>query len=375
MASKKAVLWIITIMLLAGGTPAAAAGTKKASMDAKWIDGELFVKASAVVSALGADGEYDAESGTFTLTQPNRVAEVVKTASPAIVAIIGKPEGEGRSASLDDRYNLAHGTGFVVEEDGWIITNAHVVKGMKKLVVVTSEGKQYEAKAPYVDEDSDLAMVKIEAKGLTVIPLANTADVEVGDSVVAIGTPISFALRNSASAGIISGVNRAVHSTYKLLQTDAAINPGNSGGPLMNMKGEVIGVNSLKFAAVGVESLGFSIPVDTVRYVMDQFHRFGRVKRPVLGFEVEESWAAVVGLPTDEPMTVKRVERGSAADKLGIQAGDILYSVDGVNVKSEIDLNEFLKAYLPGDKVKLTLLSQGDLVNRTITLAEAVTDH
>lgn len=371
MVKNRWLIGILGVLLFTGSLPAHAAGSASATLDAKWVNGELYVKASDVTKALGATGTYNEDSGSFTITQTNQVADVVKAVSPAIVAIIGKPQSGGSSTSVDDRYNLAHGTGFVVESDGWIVTNAHVVKGMKKLVVVTSEGKQYEATNPYIDEDSDLAMVKIDAESLPTVTLAKSADVEVGETVVAIGTPVSFALRNSVSVGVVSGVNRAVQSTYRLLQTDAAINPGNSGGPLMNLRGQVIGVNSLKFAAVGVESLGFSIPVDTVHYVLDQFHKYGRVKRPSLGFELEESWAAVVGLPTDEPMTVKRVDSNSAAAKLGIKAGDTLFSIGGYNVTTQIDLNEYLKDFLPGDKVELTMQSDGDLVVRTVELTEA----
>lgn len=349
-----------------------AAKSPNAVLEGKWVDGELYVKASDVEKAIGTTGVYDEDSGTFTIAQTNRVSDVVKANSAAIVAIIGKPDtGSEASASHDDRYNLAHGTGFVVREDGWIMTNAHVVKGMKKLVVVTAEGRQYEGVCPYMDEESDLALVKIKASKLQVAQLADSADVEVGETVVAIGTPISFALRNSVSVGVVSGIDRSIHSTYRLIQTDAAINPGNSGGPLMNLDGKVVGVNSLKFAAVGVESLGFSIPVDTVRYVMNQFFEYGKVKRPYIGFVLEESWAAVVGLPTTEPLTVKQVAASSAAAKAGIKAGDLLYSVNKQNVHTMVDLNEYLKAYLPGDEVELAMQSaDGDLVVRKVKLQE-----
>lgn len=367
---KKGMACLLALMLALVSVPTAwAAGESRTALPGRWMDGEWYVKAGDVTKALGMTGEYDEQKGAYILSQTNRVSEVVKANSPAIVAIIGKPDsGSPASASRDDRYNLAHGTGFIVREDGWIMTNAHVVKGMKKLVVVTYEGKQFDAVSPYMDEESDLALVKIKGSGLPTAKLADSSSLEVGETVVAIGTPISFALRNSVSVGVVSGIDRSIHSTYRLIQTDAAINPGNSGGPLMNLAGEVIGVNSLKFAAVGVESLGFSIPVDTVRYVMEHFFKYGKVKRPSLGFTLEESWAAVVGLPTTEPLTVKKVDASSSAAKAGIKAGDLLYSVNKQNVTTLVDLNEYLKAWLPGDEVELAMQSGGDLVVRKIVL-------
>ncbi|MCD1258709.1 trypsin-like peptidase domain-containing protein [Paenibacillus athensensis] len=334
------------------------------------MNGEVYVKASSLVSQLGGKGSYDAASGTYAYQPVNEVAQAVEKTSASVVAIIGRYSNDASSGikGSEDRFQLAHGTGVVWKSDGWIITNAHVVKDLKNMVVVTYDGKQYTGTAKYTDEESDLALVKIEAKNLSPAKFADNMNVQVGETVVAIGTPISFALRNSVTVGVVSGIDRSVHSTYRLLQTDAAINPGNSGGALLNLRGEVIGINSLKFAAVGVESLGFSIPSDTVMYVMDQFMKYGKVKRPYLGFTVEESWAALVGLPTDDPLKISYVNDKAAA--AGIHKGDVLYSIDDVNVKTLVDLNERLKAYLPGDKVKLMLQSDGDLVQKEITLTE-----
>jgi serine protease Do len=187
--------------------------------------------------------------------------------------------------------------------------------------------------------------------------------------VIALGTPISFSLRNSATVGVISGLNRGVEATYRLIQTDTAINPGNSGGPLVNLKGEVVGINSMKFSAVGVESLGFSIPVDTVQYIIDQFFKYGKIKRASLGLQLEESWSAIVGLPTDDPLTITGV-LSPEAKKAKIKEGDVLYSVAGTRVSSVVDINELLKKYLPGQKVKLLMQSDGDIVTRTLVLAD-----
>jgi len=296
------------------------------------------------------------------------IPEVIKRISPSVVAIVGKPAD---TLDQEDRFNLSHGTGVIIKADGWIVTNAHVVKEMKNLTVITLDGKQYSGTVTHMDEESDLALVKIAAYGLTPAKFAPGNAIQIGETVVAIGTPISVSLRNSASAGIISGVNRSVNSTYRLLQTDASINPGNSGGPLVNLRGEIVGINSLKFVSIGVDNLGFAIPADTVQYVVKHFFTYGKVKRPYLGAELEESWAAVVGLPTKEPLRVTRVDEGSSAAAAGVRSGDVIYAINNVTVTTLVDLNEQLKKYLPGQTVELMMQSGGDLVKRKLTLGEA----
>jgi S1-C subfamily serine protease len=221
---------------------------------------------------IGAGSSYAADSGSD-------VPKVVSQTSASVVAIIGKPTGTGKAWDKN-RYNLAHGTGVIVKSDGVIVTNAHVVKDMHNIVVVISDGKTYTGRTTHMDVESDLALVKIEATGLSAAKLASSSNIQVGETVAAIGTPISFALRNSVTVGIVSGIERSVNSEYQLIQTDAAINPGNSGGALVNMSGEVIGINTLKYTEFGVESLGFAIPMNTVKYVLDHFERYGKVKRP-----------------------------------------------------------------------------------------------
>lgn len=315
-------------------------------------------------------------SGRLTAANANSLAaaadpvpKIIKEVSPSVVGIIGKYSGEQRGG-LDDRYNLAHGSGFVVKASGWIVTNAHVLEGLENAVAVTSDGKSYRITNTFVDEFSDLALVKINAKGLKPVKFAKSAsDVQVGEKVIAIGTPVSFSLRNSATVGVVSGLNRSVDAAYRLIQSDTAINPGNSGGPLVNMKGEVLGVNSMKFAAVGVENMGFSIPSDTVQFIMNQLFKYGEVKRPSLGLELEESWSAIVGLPAQDPLTVTKVVSAEAR-KAGIMEGDVLYSINGHRVTSFVDINELFLGYTPGTTVKLLMQSDGDIVARKLLLGQ-----
>jgi serine protease Do len=349
-----------------------AVGEKK-GLEAREIDGEVYVKASSLEQQLGGSGTYNEITGTYVYQPVNLVTEAAKKTSPSVVGIIGKPKDDTtNSPSRDDRFNLVHGTGVIVKDNGWIITNAHVVKDLKQIVVVTADGKQYTGRSPYLDEESDLALVKITASNLPVATLAEHAELEVGETVVAIGTPISFALRNSVTVGVVSGIDRSIHSTYRLLQTDAAINPGNSGGALVNLKGEVIGINSLKFAAAGIDNLGFAIPIDTVHYVMNQLFTYGKVMRASLGLDLEESWAAIVGLPTEEPLTIKGVHSDTAAAKSGLKSGDVLYSVNHQNLTTLVDLNEWMKQFKPGDEVEIAVQSNGDLRIIKLTLGE---DH
>ncbi|MFC7679263.1 S1C family serine protease [Paenibacillus sp. GCM10028914] len=299
------------------------------------------------------------------------VPQVIKTLSPSVVGIIGKTAA-GSSGSSEDRYNLAHGTGVIFKADGWIITNAHVVNGLTGITVVTSDGKTYKANKIFSDTISDIALVKINAKSLTPAQFAKSSNMaQVGEKVIAIGTPISFSLRNSATVGVVSGLDRSVDSSYRLIQTDTAINPGNSGGPLVNLKGEVIGINSMKFAAVGIENMGFSIPAETVRYVAGHLLKYGEVKRASLGLELEESWSAIVGLPSDDPLTVTKVT-SNQAKKAGIKEEDVLYAINGKRVYSIVDINEMLKSFMPGAKVNVLMQSDGDIVNRSLTLSSGV---
>lgn len=297
------------------------------------------------------------------------VPGIIKSITPSVVGIIGKDDSGGASGP-DDRYNLTHGSGIIVKSNGWIVTNAHVIKDLQNALVVTSDSKTYSIKETYLDEVSDLALIKINATSLKPAKfIPSTGKTVVGEKVVAVGTPISFSLRNSATVGVISGLNREVAAAYRLIQSDTAINPGNSGGPLVNMKGEVLGINSLKYSAVGVENMGFSIPSDTVQYIMNQLFKYGEVKHPSLGLELEPSWSSIVGLPTLDPLTVTKVISAEAR-KAGVAEDDVLYSIDGHRVVSLVDINELFKSYSPGTTVRLVMQSDGDIVIRKLVLTQ-----
>ncbi|MGN7169700.1 S1C family serine protease [Paenibacillus cellulositrophicus] len=365
---KKWVITLLSSIVLVSGSAAAEAQSTGKTATAASKAGQAAQKAKTAASSASTAKKVNVQVAA------DPVPQIVKDISPSVVGIIGRSTDTTLTGGATNRYNLAHGTGVIVKSNGWIVTNAHVVNGLEGTLVVTSDGKSYSIVDSYIDETSDIALIKINAKSLVPAVFAKSAQTaQVGEKVIAIGTPISFSLRNSATVGVVSGLNRGVNAFYRLIQSDTAINPGNSGGPLVNMRGEVIGINSLKFAAVGVENMGFSIPSDTVQYVMGQLFKYGEVKRPSLGFNMEESWSAIVGLPTDDPLTVTKVF-SDQAKKAGIQEDDVLYSINGKRVTSVVDINEMFKSFLPGQTVKLLMQSGGDIVERKLVLSQAGAD-
>lgn len=353
------------VFLGSSGAEAAAAGAT--ALKAQKINGSVYVNVNDLNQALGTSGAYNETSRTYTLSA-NTVPQIVEKVSPSVVGIIGRPAA-GDTSSAGNRYNLAHGTGVIIKSNGWIVTNAHVIEGLNEAVVVTSDGTTYSITERFSDPVSDLAVIKINANHLKPVVFADAAtQLQVGEQVIAIGTPISFSLRNSATTGVVSGLNRAVNASYKLIQTDTAINPGNSGGPLVNLKGQVVGINTMKFSAVGIENMGFSIPADTVKYVINHYFKYGEVQRASLGVDLEESWSAIVGLPTEDPLTVKRVA-SIEAQQAHIAEGDEIYSINGKRMTSMIDINELMKSFLPGQTVTVLMQSDGDIVERKLKLS------
>lgn len=302
-------------------------------------------------------------------TDPS-IPDVVGKMSSSVVGIIGKlKQSSPNYSNYGD--NLVFGSGVVYKSNGYIITNAHVVGDMETIVVVLSDGKSYIARLKAIDETSDLALIKIDKGRLKPVKFGNMTDVAVGETVVAIGTPLSFSLRNSATKGIVSGINRSVDGEYRFIQSDAAINGGNSGGPLVNLKGEVIGINTVKYVGFGVEGLSFSIPVDTVQYVLGHFEKFGKVRRPYLGAVFMEGVAARYGLPSNEGLTITEIKKDSPAEKAGLLVDDVVLAVNDIKVTTKIDYNEEMKNYLPGSVAELTLERNGNSLKVKVTYEES----
>ncbi len=253
-----------------------------------------------------------------------------------------------------------------------ILTNAHVVDGAKEVDVKLTDKREFKAKVLGVDKQTDVAVLKIEAHDLPVVKLGDPKESNVGDWVLAIGSPFGF--ENTVTAGIISAKARALpEETYvPFIQTDVAVNPGNSGGPLFNMKGEVIGINSQIFSRTGgYQGLSFSIPIDVAVKVQDQLVQYGKVTRGRIGVVIQgvnQALADSFGLKEPAGALVSQVEKGGPADKAGIQAGDIIAKVNGKPVKDSSELPAVIGDVKPGGSVRLEIVRKGTTQNIEVTV-------
>ncbi len=251
------------------------------------------------------------------------------------------------------------GSGFIVSGDGEILTNAHVVSGEKTVTVKLTDKREFKAKVLGTDRQTDVALIKIDAKGLPTAPIGNPAHTKVGEWVAAIGAPFGF--ENSISAGIISAKGRALpdENYVPFIQTDVAINPGNSGGPLFNLRGEVIGVNSQIYTrSGGYMGISFAIPIDIAMDVAKQLKEHGKVARGRMGVKIQElspELAKSFGLNNAEGALVAEIERGGPADKAGVEAGDVILAYNGKPIRDSRDLPSLVGATRPGAQAKIKI--------------------
>lgn len=338
--------------------------------DAVIIDDKTYVPLRGVFEAAGAEVSWNEETQTAGINISNSLSDdelipsVIESVGPSVVGIIGRGKTESYYGSQE---GIMSGSGVIIKTGGEILTNAHVVKNMNTILVVMNDGKGYEAQLKYIDDDTDLAVVKIKKIGLPVVKFANSEDIVVGKQVIAIGTPITFSLRNSATVGHISGLNRSVGDPYRLIQTDTAITHGNSGGALINMNGELVGITSSGYSGTNTN---FAVPVDTVKYVLNQFELYGKVRHISFGAEFQEDWLAELGVPSEAGLTIKGLEKSSPLAKASFKTGDVLVSVDDIAINSIVELNELMKNYLPGDTVKVGVKTNGEIKYADIVLDE-----
>ena len=287
-----------------------------------------------------------------------------------IPGVPGAPQ-EFKSRSL--------GSGFIVSADGHILTNAHVVDGADEVLVKLTDKREFKAKVLGADKRTDVALIKIEASHLPVAKLGDSVKLKVGEWVVAIGSPFGF--ENTVTAGIVSAKGRSLaHENYvPFIQTDVAINPGNSGGPLFNMKGEVVGINSQIYSRSGGSmGVSFAIPIDLAMDVQSQLRAKGKVSRGRLGIgiqEVSKDLAESFSLGKPQGALVASVEKGAAADKAGIEVGDIILKFDGKNVAESSDLPRMVAATRPGSKVVLQVWHKGASRDVSATVGEIPDDE
>ena len=280
----------------------------------------------------------------------------------------------------------AEGSGVIISEDGYILTNNHVVnsssssssfyelgKASKITVKLYNDDTEYEAEIVGTDEQTDLAVIKINKDNLTAAELGDSDSVQVGEFCMAIGNPLG--LGSTVTDGIISAVNREVvdeeGNSYTAIQTNAAINSGNSGGALVNSQGQVIGINTLKVSGDGVEGVGFAIPINSTKDIYEQLIQYNKVKRPYLGIggiEVDEETAKANNITVG--IYVKTLENFSAAEKAGIKVGDVIIKADGQDVETMDEINEIKNKKEIGDKMTLTVWRDGKTQDIEVTLQE-----
>ncbi len=264
------------------------------------------------------------------------------------------------------------GSGFIISADGFVLTNAHVVEGSDEVFVTLTDKREFKAKIIGSDRRTDVALVKIDGTKLPRLTMGDSSKIRVGEWVIAIGSP--FGLENTVTAGIISANSRDTGDYLPLIQTDVAVNPGNSGGPLINMRGEVIGINSQIYSrSGGYMGISFAVPIDEAMRVSDQLKSMGRVVRGRIGVqigEVTKDVAESLGLPRPQGALVARVEPGSPAEKAGLEAGDIITNFNGTTIEKSGDLPRLVGNTKPGSKATLTVLRKGNKRDLPVVIAE-----
>jgi len=269
------------------------------------------------------------------------------------------------------------GSGFILSPDGYVMTNAHVVEGASEVIVTLTDKREFKAKIIGSDKRTDVAVVKIDAKGLPAVKIGDVGRLKVGEWVMAIGSP--FGLENSVTAGIVSAKQRDTGDYLPFIQTDVAINPGNSGGPLLNMRGEVVGINSQIYSrSGGFMGISFAIPIDEAVRVSDQLRATGKVTRGRIGVQigqVTKDVAESIGLGTARGALVSAVEPDSPAAKAGIEAGDIIVKYDGKSIDKVADLPRLVGNTKPGTKSSISVFRRGQMRDLTITVAEVEPDE
>ena len=293
------------------------------------------------------------------------VPQIIAKARPSVVAI-----------STVSGWSTGTGSGVIMTEDGTILTNAHVVSGAQSITVRVMDGTEYEATLLGMDEKTDLAVIKIDATGLTPAEFGDSSSIVQGEIAVAIGNPLGLAFEGSVTQGIISAVSREIEvdgRTMTYIQTDAAINPGNSGGALVNGSGQVIGINSVKVSSSDVEGLGFAIPISVALPIAEQLTTYGYVTgRPSIGIGGEDV--------TDYMVYYYRIPRGvlvglvtpdSGAEAGGVEVGDVIVGLNGVSVSTMDELTNEKDKYSPGDTVTLTVYRSGEYVELDVVLGES----
>ena len=365
---------VLAIALVAGGCLATAAYMEDVYED---IMEDTVARYDQQISAMQQqiDGLNNTRDGVSIPTDGSAMtpAQLYASQVNSVVAISSTIQS-GRSSGQSS------GSGFILTEDGYVITNYHVVEGATKIQVITHDSTEYDAELVGKDSSNDLAVLKVEATGLPAATLGSSTDLLIGDMVVAIGNPLGE-LAATQTVGYVSGIDREVSTsgsitTISMIQTDAAINPGNSGGPLFNMYGQVIGITTAKYSGTtgsgaSIEGIGFAIPIDDVEPLIRDLIDYGYVTGAYMAVTVQDTdseSADLFGIPTGA--YIVSVEKGGAADRAGIQPKDIVIAVDQHTVSNVTDLTRALRNYKAGDTATIKLIRSGAEKSLEITFDE-----
>ena len=329
----------------------------------------------------------NATNSTMPVAYVNRglpVPQISKKVGPSIVGIKMTVTGQQNPWFQSSGDSVAEGSGVIISKDGYIMTNYHVVgnadpkvASSKNTVLDVFLPDKRQTKGTFVggDKRNDLAVIKIDLDNLSVAELGDSSKLEVGESAIAIGNPLGMEFAGSVTSGVISALNRKVEvedKTLNLIQTDAAINPGNSGGALVNSNGQVVGINTIKISVSGVEGLGFAIPINDAKPIIDQLTLFGYVKgRPLIGItgqEINEAISQQYSLPMG--IYIVQVAPESGAEKAGLKKGDILVKMAGQDIKTMKNLDEIKNKYKAGDKVDITIVRESNKQDLKLTFTE-----
>ncbi len=322
------------------------------------------------------------------------LAKIAKTTNPTVVTIFVRKEIKGKQVPMNmgpfqqffgngfqmqqpPQVEQGMGSGIIVSKDGYILTNNHVVSHADSIMVRIYGGKELPAKVIGTDPETDLAVVKVNAKNLPVIHFGNSDNLKVGQIVMAVGSPLDRGLHNTVTMGIVSAKGRDnlhLASYEDFIQTDAAINPGNSGGPLVNLYGQLVGINSaIATESGGYQGIGFAIPVNMAKWVMDSIIKYGKVKRGELGVEIsqmDDLMAQAFDIKDDKGALVQSVSPGGPAAKAGLKKGDIIIKLNGKEMDSANELRNQIASTKPGTEVTVTVLRDGKDKQYTVKLGE-----
>jgi len=375
--SLKRFLYLFLVAAIAG-----VAGLSGAAVGGAVVYQTLKAQPSTAPQPITAVSSGPVQTLTLDTTEvETTITRAVKAVGPAVVTVVGTIPGQQTFFGQTSDQNVS-GSGFFVSDQGYIITNSHVVEGTTAVSIILSDGSEQSAAVVGGDKYNDIAVLKADGPVPSVAALGNSDALQPGESVIAIGSPLGD-FKNTVTVGVVSATGRSIdtgdgYQIEGLVQTDAAINQGNSGGPLVNLAGQVIGVNTLIVRGSGsgavAEGLGFAIPIDTAQAVAAQIIDKGYFAHPFLGIAyqpISPAIARAYSLPVQWGVYVSRVAANSPASQAGLQRGDIITSVGGVALDEQHSYLNTLYAYQPGDRVSLEIVRDGKTLELEVTLGEA----